>query len=261
MKPGSLTVGRRAHRRDRRSLLGRKRSPDHASGGRSESRRGDSPARGAFKPHFQPLRLPGAQRSRARIAPPPATTPASAIVTEVMTPHHVEHRRRYADVLQIGARNMQNYHLLQAVGEPRMPVLLERGPSATIEEFLSRPNTSSTREITRSFSANGASAPSNRTPASPAAGDGPVPARTDPPADHGRPQPRHRESPRWFRRCRPRRSRVRLRRTDHRSPPESLEGHERRRTIVDASRLRSDDANACRQSCQGPSGRRVIRGA
>jgi 3-deoxy-7-phosphoheptulonate synthase len=53
-----------------------------------------------------------------------------------MTPHHVELVARYADVLQIGARNMQNYHLLQAVGEQRKPVLLKRGPSATIEEFL-----------------------------------------------------------------------------------------------------------------------------
>src|SRR5204862_3964023 len=59
-----------------------------------------------------------------------------AVVTEVMTPHHVEMVCRYADVLQIGARNMQNYHLLQAVGETRKPVLLKRGPSATMEEFL-----------------------------------------------------------------------------------------------------------------------------
>jgi 3-deoxy-7-phosphoheptulonate synthase len=43
---------------------------------------------------------------------------------------------KYADVLQIGARNMQNYHLLQAVGETRLPVLLKRGPAATIDEFL-----------------------------------------------------------------------------------------------------------------------------
>jgi 3-deoxy-7-phosphoheptulonate synthase len=53
-----------------------------------------------------------------------------------MTPQHVELLARYADVLQIGARNMQNYHLLQAVGETRLPVLLKRGPSATIDEFL-----------------------------------------------------------------------------------------------------------------------------
>jgi 3-deoxy-7-phosphoheptulonate synthase len=59
-----------------------------------------------------------------------------AVVTEVMTPQHVDLVAQYADVLQIGARNMQNYHLLQAVGEIRKPVLLKRGPSATMEEFL-----------------------------------------------------------------------------------------------------------------------------
>jgi 3-deoxy-7-phosphoheptulonate synthase len=59
-----------------------------------------------------------------------------AVVTEVMTPHHVELVAKYADVLQIGARNMQNYHLLQAIGETDKVVLLKRGPSASIDEFL-----------------------------------------------------------------------------------------------------------------------------
>jgi 3-deoxy-7-phosphoheptulonate synthase len=55
---------------------------------------------------------------------------------KVMTPQHVELVCQYADVLQIGARNMQNYHLLQAVGETKKAVLLKRGPAATIDEFL-----------------------------------------------------------------------------------------------------------------------------
>ncbi len=59
-----------------------------------------------------------------------------AVVTEVMAPEHVSLVARYADVLQVGARNMQNYPLLEAVGEAAMPVLLKRGPSATIDEFL-----------------------------------------------------------------------------------------------------------------------------
>ena len=59
-----------------------------------------------------------------------------AIVTEVMAPEHVELVAEYADVLQIGARNMQNYQLLQAVGDSGKPTLLKRGMSATIEEFL-----------------------------------------------------------------------------------------------------------------------------
>ena len=53
-----------------------------------------------------------------------------------MAPEHVPMVARYADVLQIGARNMQNYQLLQAVGDSGKPALLKRGMSATIDEFL-----------------------------------------------------------------------------------------------------------------------------
>src|SRR6185437_563878 len=59
-----------------------------------------------------------------------------AIVTEVLATEDVPVVARYADVLQIGARNMQNYRLLEAVGEVKLPVLLKRGPSATMEELL-----------------------------------------------------------------------------------------------------------------------------
>ncbi len=59
-----------------------------------------------------------------------------AVVTEVMAPEHVPMVAEYADVLQIGARNMQNYQLLQAVGDSGKPALLKRGMSATVEEFL-----------------------------------------------------------------------------------------------------------------------------
>ena len=59
-----------------------------------------------------------------------------AIVTEVMAPEHVAVVAEVADVLQIGARNMQNYQLLQAVGDSGKPALLKRGMSATLEEFL-----------------------------------------------------------------------------------------------------------------------------
>jgi 3-deoxy-7-phosphoheptulonate synthase len=53
-----------------------------------------------------------------------------------MAPEQVALVARYADVLQVGARNMQNYPLLEAAGESGMPVLLKRGPSATMDEFL-----------------------------------------------------------------------------------------------------------------------------
>jgi len=57
-------------------------------------------------------------------------------VSEVMDPSQVEMMVPYVDVMQVGARNMQNYHLLRALGEISKPVLLKRGMSATIEELL-----------------------------------------------------------------------------------------------------------------------------
>ena len=91
---------------------------------------------GAFKPRTSPYAFQGMKERGLEILSAARAATGLAIVTEVMTPHHVELVARHADVLQIGARNMQNYHLLQAVGETRKPVLLKRGPSATIEEFL-----------------------------------------------------------------------------------------------------------------------------
>src|SRR5438046_546851 len=57
-------------------------------------------------------------------------------VREVIDPSQVEMMGRYVDIYQVGARNMQNYHLLRALGEVRKPVLLKRGMSATMEELL-----------------------------------------------------------------------------------------------------------------------------
>jgi 3-deoxy-7-phosphoheptulonate synthase len=91
---------------------------------------------GAFKPRTSPYAFQGMKEDGLKLLAAARDATGLAVVTEVMTPQHVELICRYADVLQIGARNMQNYHLLQAVGETRTPVLLKRGPSATIEEFL-----------------------------------------------------------------------------------------------------------------------------
>ncbi len=91
---------------------------------------------GAFKPRTSPYAFQGMKEEGLKLLAAARDATGLAVVTEVMTPHHVELVAKYADVLQIGARNMQNYHLLQAVGETRKPVLLKRGPSATIEEFL-----------------------------------------------------------------------------------------------------------------------------
>ncbi len=91
---------------------------------------------GAFKPRTSPYAFQGMKEAGLELLAAARDATGLAVVTEVMTPHHVDLVCRYADVLQIGARNMQNYHLLQAVGETRKPVLLKRGPSATMEEFL-----------------------------------------------------------------------------------------------------------------------------
>ncbi len=91
---------------------------------------------GAFKPRTSPYSFQGMKEDGLKLLAAARDMTGLAIVTEVMTPHHVELVAKYADVLQIGARNMQNYHLLQAVGETRMPVLLKRGASATMDEFL-----------------------------------------------------------------------------------------------------------------------------
>ncbi|RLS52568.1 MAG: 3-deoxy-7-phosphoheptulonate synthase [Planctomycetota bacterium] len=91
---------------------------------------------GAFKPRTSPYAFQGMQEEGLRLLSAAREATGLPVVTEVMTPHHVELVTRYADVLQIGARNMQNYHLLAAVGEIRKPVLLKRGLSATMEEFL-----------------------------------------------------------------------------------------------------------------------------
>ncbi len=91
---------------------------------------------GAFKPRTSPYSFQGLKEEGLKLLAAARDETGLAVVTEVMTPQHVDLVGRYADVLQIGARNMQNYHLLQAVGETETPVLLKRGPSAAIDEFL-----------------------------------------------------------------------------------------------------------------------------
>jgi 3-deoxy-7-phosphoheptulonate synthase len=91
---------------------------------------------GAFKPRTSPYSFQGLKEEGLKMLAAAREATGLAVVTEVMTPQHVDLVCQYADVLQIGARNMQNYHLLQAVGETKKPVLLKRGPAATIDEFL-----------------------------------------------------------------------------------------------------------------------------
>lgn len=91
---------------------------------------------GAFKPRTSPYSFQGLKEEGLKLLALAREQTGLAIVTEVMTPQNVELVASYADVLQIGARNMQNYDLLTEVGMQPKPVLLKRGPSATVEEFL-----------------------------------------------------------------------------------------------------------------------------
>ncbi len=91
---------------------------------------------GAFKPRTSPYSFQGHKEKGLQMLAAARDETGLAIVTEVMAPEHVPMVARYADVLQIGARNMQNYQLLQAVGDSGKPALLKRGMSATIDEFL-----------------------------------------------------------------------------------------------------------------------------
>jgi len=91
---------------------------------------------GAFKPRTSPYSFQGLKEVGLQLLAEARDQTGLAIVTEVMAPEHVKLVAEYTDVLQVGARNMQNYPLLEAVGEAGLPVLLKRGPSATMEEFL-----------------------------------------------------------------------------------------------------------------------------
>ena len=91
---------------------------------------------GAFKPRTSPYSFQGHKEDGLKMLATAREATGLAIVTEVMAPEHVPMVAKYADVLQIGARNMQNYQLLQAVGDSGKPALLKRGMAATIEEFL-----------------------------------------------------------------------------------------------------------------------------
>jgi 3-deoxy-7-phosphoheptulonate synthase len=91
---------------------------------------------GAFKPRTSPYAFQGLGEEGLRILRHAADAHRLAVVTEVLDVEHLSLVERYADMLQIGARNMQNFPLLRAIGKSTKPVLLKRGLSATVEEWL-----------------------------------------------------------------------------------------------------------------------------
>jgi 3-deoxy-7-phosphoheptulonate synthase len=91
---------------------------------------------GAFKPRTSPYQYQGLGEKGLEILAEAREATGLSIITEVMSIDQVDLVARYADVLQIGTRNMHNFNLLQAMGEVQKPVLLKRGWSATLDEFL-----------------------------------------------------------------------------------------------------------------------------
>ena len=91
---------------------------------------------GAFKPRTSPYSFQGLGEEGLKFLAMARDMAGLAVVTEVTAPEQVSLVAQYADVLQVGARNMQNFALLHAVGESHKPVLLKRGLMSTIEEFL-----------------------------------------------------------------------------------------------------------------------------
>jgi 3-deoxy-7-phosphoheptulonate synthase len=91
---------------------------------------------GAFKPRTSPYSFQGLGEEGLRILRDVGHGHGLPVVTEVMDPRQVELVDRYADMFQVGARNMQNFDLLKELGQTRRPVLLKRGMSATVKDLL-----------------------------------------------------------------------------------------------------------------------------
>ncbi len=91
---------------------------------------------GAFKPRTSPYSFQGLGEEGLKILAKAREKTGLPVVTELMDPRDIDVVIKYADAIQIGARNMQNFRLLQEVGSYKKPIILKRGLSATIKEFL-----------------------------------------------------------------------------------------------------------------------------
>jgi 3-deoxy-7-phosphoheptulonate synthase len=91
---------------------------------------------GAYKPRSSPYSFQGLGETGLKYLAAAGKSVGLPVITEVLSDQHAEVVSRYADILQVGARNMQNFKLLEVVGKCRKPVLLKRGLNATIKEFL-----------------------------------------------------------------------------------------------------------------------------
>jgi 3-deoxy-7-phosphoheptulonate synthase len=91
---------------------------------------------GAFKPRTSPFSFQGLEEAGLRLLAQARENLGIPVITEVVDPHDVKLIARYADILQVGSRNMQNFTLLTNIGRSKLPVLLKRGFSCTITEWL-----------------------------------------------------------------------------------------------------------------------------
>jgi len=91
---------------------------------------------GAFKPRTSPYSFQGLKEEGLKLLAQARAETGLPVVTEAMDARHLDMVCAYADILQVGSRNMQNYTLLEEVGKCRKPVLLKRGMGATLEEYL-----------------------------------------------------------------------------------------------------------------------------
>lgn len=91
---------------------------------------------GAFKPRTSPYEFQGLGIDGLRMLKEVADEFGLTTISEIVHPGHIELAEQYIDIIQIGARNMQNFELLKAAGSSNIPVLLKRGIAATLEEFV-----------------------------------------------------------------------------------------------------------------------------
>lgn len=91
---------------------------------------------GAFKPRTSPYSFQGLEKEGLKLLAEARERTGLKVITEVMDGHNVELVAEYADILQVGARNMQNFALLKSLGKVEKPILLKRGMMSTVQEFL-----------------------------------------------------------------------------------------------------------------------------
>ena len=216
---------------------------------------------GAFKPRTSPYSFQGLGIQGLRFLAEVRERTGLPVITEVMEPSQVDIVAEYADILQIGTRNMQNYSLLRDVGRVARPVMLKRGYGATVEEFLmaaeyivssGNPNVILCERGIRTFETY------TRNTLDLAAV--PLLHRADPPAGRGRPEPRDRQALAGQAAGRGRR-RGRGRRDHGRGPPEPGRGAVRRGAAARFRDVRRHDGRHPAGPRGGPLPVRVARGA